>query len=50
MKLEYAQEKNMSLVRIYYDENLTEELIIDKVYKAIKESNNEQHNNKRRKR
>lgn len=41
LKLEYAQEKNTSLVRIYYDEYLTEELIADRIYEAIEESSNE---------
>jgi len=45
LKIEYTQEKKIAFVRIYYNENITKELIVNKIYKAIKESSDEQHNN-----
>lgn len=41
LKVEYAQEKNITFVKFYYNENITKELVINKIYKAIKESDNE---------
>ena len=49
LKVEYAQENNLLLVQIYYDEVLTEVSLIDKIYKAFRENNNEQCNNSNRK-
>lgn len=45
LKIEYAQEENILFIQIHYDEKLTEGLIMNKIYKAFKESIDEQHNN-----
>lgn len=49
LKIEYAQENNILLVQIDYNEKLTEFLIMDKIYRSFKESVNEQYNNSSRK-
>lgn len=41
LKIEYTQEKKIAFVRIYYNENITKKLVMNKIYKAIEESNNE---------
>jgi len=35
MKLEYVQENNIAFVRIYFDEDITKDLIMRKIYNAI---------------
>lgn len=50
LKIEYAQGENILLVQIHYDEELTEDSIMSKIYKSFKESVDEQHNNSSRKR
>lgn len=37
MKLEYAKENNTVFIRVYFDENITKELILDKISKGFDE-------------
>lgn len=39
LKIEYAQEKNISLVRFYYNENITKKLILNKIFNALDNKN-----------
>lgn len=41
LKVEFSQKENIAFVRIYYDENVTKKLVMNKIYKAIEESDNE---------
>lgn len=37
LKIEYAQEKDIAFTRFHFDEDITKELILEKIFKAIEE-------------